>query len=130
MIESIKIYTRDNDVMDKDDWDKSLLEDLGKEQADVSKKWGNHFNDEFIYGYLDSYGFVVLNGHKYLIKTSHIYDTVEELRDDLLRESLCSGDHEIIDELLEKLTKEELLTLFSKSDKLCFENGKIIRKEK
>ena len=126
MVEVTKIYLRDNDVMDRDAWEESLFEDIDKERTNESKRWGDHFNSSFICSYLETYGFVCLNGRKYHIKRKCVYDSVEELRDDLLRESLCLNEHDIIDEVIGKLTTEELYALFTKSDKLRFENGKII----
>ena len=64
------------------------------------------------------------------MRKKYVYDSVEELRDDILSERSLLSKHDIIDDLLEKLTEEELLTLFTKSDKLCFENDKIIFEEK
>lgn len=130
MIEEINVYTRDEIEIEKEQWDKLLSDDLEKER--IRKPWlWRGFDAAFISRYKGGCGHLFsLNEHKYKMRKKYVYDSVEELRDDILSERSLLGKHDMIDDLLEKLTEEELLTLFTKSDKLCFENDKIIFEEK
>lgn len=129
MVEEINVCLRDNVEIEEEQWNKLLSDDLEEEKIRKSPVWRD-FDAAFISSYFGGRGILFsLNGHTYKIRKKYVYDSVEELRDDILSEWSWPNKQGIIVDLLEKLTKEELLTLFTKSDKLRFENDKIILKE-
>ena len=130
MIEEITIYVRDGIEIEKEQWDKLLSDDLSHETIHNLLLWRG-IDASFIPKYFGGYeNLLSINGHTYKTHKNYVYDSVEELCNDILSEQSRLGKHEIIDNPLEKLTKEELLILLTKSAKLRFEKDKIIREEK
>lgn len=136
MINDVNVYLWNDKKVDKSKWDELLIVDFERAKpgkngiADIWKDDSReyHVNDikniDDLHDYLDDRRDVYVNGHHYAIKTvGYSYDSFKEL----LEESIWFNEHDLIDDILEKLTEDELAAFFSKSEKLRLENGKIIR---
>ena len=143
MIKYINEYLWNDIEVDKSKWDELLIVDFERAKPDkkgIADIWEDNSREHHIidiesiddlHEYLDDYQNAYVNGNHYVIKTvGYSYDSFKDLCDDLLEASICFNEHDIIDDILEKLTEDELAAFFSKSEKLRFENNKIIRDER
>ena len=140
MIEDINVYKIDGKEIDKKDWDDSLVKDFEEAKNNprgiiktytsgntvLSTDFASDIED--IYEYLEEYIHFQINDHHYSIETiGYSYDSFKDLCEDLLEEGSCTGDYDIIADILAEMSEEELNKFFTKSNDLHFENGKIIR---
>ena len=140
MIEDINVYKIDGKEIDKKDWDDSLVKDFEEaknnprgiikaySKSDIMIAITIASDIEDIYEYLDDYNHIQINDRRYSIETiGYSYDSFKDLCEDLLEEGSCTGDYDIIADILAEMSEKELSKFFTKSENLRFENNKIIR---
>lgn len=120
MSEYIERWLRDGTEISKSAWHRLIQEDINVENSESTWDITATVNTDIGNGRE-----IELNGHLYQTKTDMLYDTAKELFDELY---VC-GDYDIIIEILQQLSEEELAAFFTKSERIAVVNGKFVYKD-